>query len=179
MENLCRPAPNRSNQGPLNESGVGSPSCVDRPVLHHLSPVLCSRQHGRNKQTLLRRQSENPAGVRARCERGPDLPRPCLRQAGRRSIPAPPIRQPTDSSSKKSGEESAAPMMAFEAVAPIYDRRLLQEERTGDHRSPLQQESEAVYREIVERGPRKLADLMQALLAFLGRNDVRLRVPQP
>jgi hypothetical protein len=63
-------------------------------------------------------------------------------------------------------------MMAFEAVAPIYDRRLLQEERTGDHRSPLQQESEAVYREIVERGPRKLADLMQALLAFLGRNDM-------
>jgi site-specific DNA-methyltransferase (adenine-specific) len=29
-----------------------------------------------------------------------------------------------------------------------------------------------VYREIVERGPRKLADLMQALLAFLGRNDM-------
>jgi hypothetical protein len=29
-----------------------------------------------------------------------------------------------------------------------------------------------VYREIVERGPRKLADLIQALLAFLGRNDM-------
>jgi adenine specific DNA methylase Mod len=29
-----------------------------------------------------------------------------------------------------------------------------------------------VYREIVESGPRKLADLMQALLAFLGRNDM-------
>lgn len=29
-----------------------------------------------------------------------------------------------------------------------------------------------MYREIVERGPRKLADLMQALLAFLGRNDM-------
>lgn len=42
------------------------------------------------------------------------------------------------------------------------------------HRPALQwsQEAEAVYREIVERGPRKLADLMQALLAFLGRNDM-------
>ena len=29
-----------------------------------------------------------------------------------------------------------------------------------------------VYKEIVESGPRKLADLMQALLAFLGRNDM-------
>ena len=29
-----------------------------------------------------------------------------------------------------------------------------------------------MYREIVESGPRKLADLMQALLAFLGRNDM-------
>ena len=33
-------------------------------------------------------------------------------------------------------------------------------------------EADAVYREIVESGPRKLADLMQALLAFLGRNDM-------
>ena len=33
-------------------------------------------------------------------------------------------------------------------------------------------ESEAVYKEIVTSGPRKLADLMQALLAFLGRNDM-------
>lgn len=33
-------------------------------------------------------------------------------------------------------------------------------------------ESEAVYKEIVTRGPRKLADLMQALLAFLERNDM-------
>jgi site-specific DNA-methyltransferase (adenine-specific) len=32
-------------------------------------------------------------------------------------------------------------------------------------------ESETVYKEIVTSGPRKLADLMQALLAFLGRND--------
>jgi hypothetical protein len=32
--------------------------------------------------------------------------------------------------------------------------------------------AEAVYREIVERGPRKLADLMQALPAFL--NNSRL-----
>ena len=52
---------------------------------------------------------------------------------------------------EKSGEESAAQITAFE--------------------DPWQwsQEAEAVYREIVERGPRKLADLMQALLAFLGR----------
>ena len=33
-------------------------------------------------------------------------------------------------------------------------------------------EPEAVYKEIVTSGPRKLADLMQALLAFLGRNDM-------
>jgi len=35
---------------------------------------------------------------------------------------------------------------------------------------PRGRNSEAVYREIVESGPRKLADLMQALLAFLGRD---------
>jgi hypothetical protein len=29
-----------------------------------------------------------------------------------------------------------------------------------------------VYKEIVTRGLRKLADLIQALLAFLGRNDI-------
>jgi hypothetical protein len=52
------------------------------------------------------------------------------------------------------GEESAAQIMAFEDTWQ-WGR-----------------ESEAVYREIVESGPRKLADLMQALLAFLGRNDM-------
>ena len=64
---------------------------------------------------------------------------------------------------EKSGEESAAQITAFEAtVAPIYDRRPLREGiRTGGHRPPLQQEAEGVYREIVEGGPRKLADLMQ------------------
>jgi len=42
---------------------------------------------------------------------------------------------------EKSGEESAAQITAFEAVAPIYDRRLLHARgRDGDHRSPLQQE---------------------------------------
>jgi len=71
-----------------------------------------------------------------------------------------------------SGEESAAQIMAS-PVAPIYDRRLLQEERTGGHRPPLQQEAEAVHREIVERGPGKLADLMQALLAFSRYNALR------
>ena len=55
---------------------------------------------------------------------------------------------------EKSGEESAAQITAFEDTWQ-WGR-----------------ESEAVYREIVERGPRKLADLMQALLAFLGRNDM-------
>jgi len=55
---------------------------------------------------------------------------------------------------EKSGEESAAQIMAFEDTWQ-WGR-----------------ESEAVYREIVERGPCKLADLMQALLAFLGRNDM-------
>ncbi len=33
-------------------------------------------------------------------------------------------------------------------------------------------ESEGVYKEIVTSGSRKLADSMQALLAFLGRNDM-------
>jgi site-specific DNA-methyltransferase (adenine-specific) len=55
---------------------------------------------------------------------------------------------------EKSGEESAAQITAFEDTWQ-WGR-----------------EPEAVYREIVEGGPRKLADLMQALLAFLGRNDM-------
>ncbi|HUU13134.1 MAG TPA: DNA methyltransferase [Terriglobia bacterium] len=55
---------------------------------------------------------------------------------------------------EKSGEESAAQITAFEDTWQ------------------WSQEAEAVYREIVESGPRKLADLMQALLAFLGRNDM-------
>jgi site-specific DNA-methyltransferase (adenine-specific) len=57
---------------------------------------------------------------------------------------------------EKSGEESAAQITAFEDTWQ------------------WSQEAEAVYREIVESGPRKLADLMQALLAFLGRNESRL-----
>jgi DNA modification methylase len=55
---------------------------------------------------------------------------------------------------EKSGEESAAQITAFEDT---WQWGL---------------ESEAVYKEIVTSGPRKLADLMQALLAFLGRNDM-------
>ena len=55
---------------------------------------------------------------------------------------------------EKSGEESAAQITAFEDTWQWST------------------EAEAVYREIVERGPRKLADLVQALLAFLGRNDM-------
>jgi len=55
---------------------------------------------------------------------------------------------------EKSGEESAAQITAFEDTWQ------------------WSQEAEAVYREIVESGPRKLADLMQALLAFLARNDM-------
>ena len=55
---------------------------------------------------------------------------------------------------EKSGEESAAQITAFEDTWQ------------------WSKEVEAVYREIVESGPRKLADLMQALLAFLGRNDM-------
>ncbi len=55
---------------------------------------------------------------------------------------------------EKSGEESAAQITAFEDTWQ------------------WSRDSEAVYREIVESGPRKLADLMQALLAFLGRNDM-------
>jgi DNA modification methylase len=55
---------------------------------------------------------------------------------------------------EKSGEESAAQIMAFEDT---WQWGL---------------ESEAVYKEIVTSGPRRLADLMQALLAFLGRNDM-------
>jgi DNA modification methylase len=55
---------------------------------------------------------------------------------------------------EKSGEESAAQITAFEDTWQ------------------WSKDAEAVYREIVERGPRKLADLVQALLAFLGRNDM-------
>jgi len=55
---------------------------------------------------------------------------------------------------EKSGEESAAQITAFEDTWQWSS------------------EPEAVYREIVESGPRKLADLIQALLAFLGRNDM-------
>jgi len=55
---------------------------------------------------------------------------------------------------EKSGEESAAQITAFEDT---WGWGL---------------ESEATYKEIVTTGPRKLADLMQALLAFLGRNDM-------
>jgi DNA modification methylase len=55
---------------------------------------------------------------------------------------------------EKSGEESAAQIMAFE-------------DTWGWGLEP-----EAVYKQIVTSGPRKLADLMQALLAFLGRNDM-------
>jgi site-specific DNA-methyltransferase (adenine-specific) len=54
---------------------------------------------------------------------------------------------------EKSGEESAAQITAFE------DTR------------QWSVEAEAVYKEIVTSGPRKLADLMQAL-AFLDRDDV-------
>jgi len=55
---------------------------------------------------------------------------------------------------EKSGEESAAQITAFEDTWQ------------------WSKDAEAVYREIVESGPRKLADLMQALLAFLGRNKM-------
>ena len=55
---------------------------------------------------------------------------------------------------EKSGEESAAQITAFEDTWQ------------------WSMEAEAVYKEIVTSGPRKLADLMQALLAFLGRNDM-------
>jgi len=55
---------------------------------------------------------------------------------------------------EKSGEESAAQIMAFE-------------DTWGWGLEP-----EGVYKEIVTSGPRKLADLIQALLAFLGRNDM-------
>ena len=55
---------------------------------------------------------------------------------------------------EKSGEESAAQITAFEDTWQ------------------WSKDAEAVYRELVESGPRKLADLMQALLAFLGRNDM-------
>jgi site-specific DNA-methyltransferase (adenine-specific) len=55
---------------------------------------------------------------------------------------------------EKSGEESAAQITAFEDTWQ------------------WSVEAEAVYKEIVTSGGRKLADLMQALLAFLGRNDM-------
>src|SRR5271157_2389220 len=55
---------------------------------------------------------------------------------------------------EKSGEESAAQITAFEDTWQ------------------WSMEAEAAYKEIVTSGPRKLADLMQALLAFLGRNDM-------
>jgi len=55
---------------------------------------------------------------------------------------------------EKSGEKSAAQIHAFEDT---WGWGL---------------ESEAAYNELVTQGPKKLADLMQALLAFLGRNDM-------
>ena len=55
---------------------------------------------------------------------------------------------------EKSGEESAAQIHAFEDT---WGWGL---------------ESEAAYNELVTHGPKKLADLMQALLGFLGRNDM-------
>jgi len=55
---------------------------------------------------------------------------------------------------EKTGEESAAQITAFED--------------TGQWST----DAEAVYKEVVTSGPRKLADLMQALLSFLGRNDL-------
>jgi hypothetical protein len=64
-------------------------------------------------------------------------------------------------------EESAAQITAF-SVAPLYERRR-HRSQTG---ATAGLEPEGVYKEIVTSGPRKLADLMQALLAFLGRNDM-------
>jgi len=55
---------------------------------------------------------------------------------------------------EKSGEESAAQIHAFEDT---WGWGI---------------ESEAAYNELLTQGPRKLADLMQALLLFLGRNDM-------
>ena len=55
---------------------------------------------------------------------------------------------------EKSGEESAAQITAFEDT---WHWGL---------------ESEAAFREIVTGGPRKLADLMNTLITFLGRNDM-------
>jgi site-specific DNA-methyltransferase (adenine-specific) len=55
---------------------------------------------------------------------------------------------------EKSGAESAAQITAFEDTWQ------------------WSMEAEAVYKEIVTSGSRKLADLIQALLAFLGRNDM-------
>jgi DNA modification methylase len=75
---------------------------------------------------------------------------------------------------EKSGIESAAQIMAF-SVAPLYERRLLPEREPAviDRRySMWRPKSAAVYKEIVTSGPRKLADLVQALRAFLGRNDM-------
>ena len=64
--------------------------------------VLCSRQYGRQEQTLLRRQPENPPRVCSRRERGPDLPRSAVqlqrhlsvtrRMLRKRSAKSPPPR---------------------------------------------------------------------------------------
>ncbi len=55
---------------------------------------------------------------------------------------------------EKGGEESAAQIRAF------------------DDTWHWTHESAAVYEDLVTSGPRKLADLLQALLSFLGHNDV-------
>lgn len=55
---------------------------------------------------------------------------------------------------EKSGEQSAAQITAFEDT---WQWGL---------------ESEAAYKELVTRGPRRLADLLQALRSFLGTNDM-------
>ena len=55
---------------------------------------------------------------------------------------------------EKTGEGSAAQVRAF------------------DDTWHWTHESAAVYQDLVTAGPRKLADLLQAMLSFLGHNDV-------
>jgi hypothetical protein len=97
--------------------------------------VLCSEQDGRKEQALFRRQPQNPPQTSEGRERDLIYLDPPFNSSATYNVLF----------KEKSGEESAAQITAFEDT---WQWGL---------------EPEAVYKEIVESGPRKLADLMQAL----------------
>ena len=101
-------------------------------------PVLCSEQHGREKQALFRGQPQNPPRLRGGHKRGPDLPRPCLpASAGLR-------RQGSTGLEVKSGRSSSR-----RRGAPLRCSRN-KRKREGRKGPPLQSPGTAEERKIVE-----------------------------